>query len=58
MKLKLKAWWGHYDVVEAEVSDDMGFCLSSAIPELRIGITRSSISGKTSFFCVNNKEKS
>ena len=31
-------------------SDEMGFSLSSAIPEFRMGTTKSSISGYTSFF--------
>ena len=44
-------------MVAESASDEMGFCSSSGIPELRIGITRSSISGKTSFFYQKNGTK-
>ena len=46
---EFKTVQGHYDGAE---SDEIGFNSSSGIPELRIGMTRSSISGKTSFFCA------
>ena len=37
-------------LLDGSESEEMGFCVSSGMPELRMGITRSSISGRTSFF--------
>ena len=39
----------HY-TLEGSESEEMGFCLSSGMPEFKIEIARSSISGRTIFF--------
>ena len=50
MRLKIIVRCYYHVAEEGAESDEMGFNSSSGIPEFRMGMTRSSISGKTNFF--------